>query len=223
LLSGGIPINRALEMAQYTSGNSVVAKAIAESREEILKGGKIAASLKKHDVFPHMAIRMVSAGEETGSLSYLIAGPGVSNFWLSPAEGVAKKIHAMYADTLATYVPPGVLDSKGPEELRNELNPTVAIGEMKATLDRIAQWNRLPLDSQGRADLSQMRVVLLRVYDGRQRERLRLEEFRRLNREPLWRRLALKFRPQKGNGRRSIPSPWSGPQPISIRRWPTWY
>ena len=72
LLSGGIPINRALEMAQGTSGNSVLAKAIQLSREEILKGGKIAATLKRHPIFPRMAVRMISAGEETGNLSGLL-------------------------------------------------------------------------------------------------------------------------------------------------------
>jgi len=72
LLSGGIPINRALEMAQETSGNTVVGKAIAECREEIIKGSKIAPSLKRRGLFPQMAIRMVSVGEETGSLNKLL-------------------------------------------------------------------------------------------------------------------------------------------------------
>ncbi len=72
LITGGIPINRALEMAQETSGNSVMSKAIQEAREKILKGSKIAASLKEQKIFPPMAIRMVSTGEETGNLSGLL-------------------------------------------------------------------------------------------------------------------------------------------------------
>ncbi len=72
LLAGGIPINRALEMAQDTSGNRVVSKAIQKSREEIMRGSKVAPSLKQHKIFPQMAIRMISAGEETGSLSSLL-------------------------------------------------------------------------------------------------------------------------------------------------------
>ena len=94
LLSGGIPINRALEMAQYTSGNSVVAKAIADSREEILKGNKIAASLKRHSgIFPQMAIRMVSAGEETGSLSTLLEK--VADFYESRVDAALTTINSL--------------------------------------------------------------------------------------------------------------------------------
>ncbi len=72
LLKGGIPINRGLELAQETSGNSVVTQAIRDSREEILQGAKIAKSLKGHKIFPPMVVGMVSAGEETGNLSDLL-------------------------------------------------------------------------------------------------------------------------------------------------------
>ena len=89
LLRGGIPINRALELAQETSGNSVVPQAIQEAREEILKGAKIAKSFKGRSIFPPMLIRMVSAGKETGNLSELL-------------ERVADFYEARVDSTLAT-------------------------------------------------------------------------------------------------------------------------
>jgi type IV pilus assembly protein PilC len=102
LLAGGIPINRALEMSQETSGNTVVAKAIAESREEILKGSKIATSLKKHEVFPHMAIRMVSAGEETGSLSSLLEK--VADFYEARVDAALTTINALIEPVIIVVV-----------------------------------------------------------------------------------------------------------------------
>jgi type IV pilus assembly protein PilC len=102
LLTGGIPINRALEMAQDTAGNSVVAKAIKESREEILKGAKIAPSLKKHDIFPHMAIRMVSAGEETGSLSSLLLK--VSDFYEQRVDAALTTINTLIEPVMIVIV-----------------------------------------------------------------------------------------------------------------------
>lgn len=103
LLQGGIPINRALEMSQYTSGNMVVAKAIADSREDILKGGKIAASMRKHrGVFPHMAIRMVSAGEETGSLSALLQK--VADFYESRVDAALATINALIEPVMIVVV-----------------------------------------------------------------------------------------------------------------------
>jgi type IV pilus assembly protein PilC len=102
LLSGGIPINRALEMAQETSGNTVVAKAVASSREEILKGSKIAASLKRQEIFPHMAIRMVSAGEETGSLSALLEK--VADFYETRVDAALTTINALIEPVMIIVV-----------------------------------------------------------------------------------------------------------------------
>ena len=102
LLSGGIPINRALEMAQHTPGNTVVAKAIADSREDIIKGGKIAASLKKHKIFPHMAIRMVSAGEETGSLSALLEK--VADFYEARVDAALTTINTLIEPVMIVIV-----------------------------------------------------------------------------------------------------------------------
>ena len=93
LLSGGIPVNKALEMAQETTGNSVVANAIRASREEILKGSKIAPTLKRQGIFPQMAIRMVSVGEETGSLDALLEK--VADFYESRVDASLTTINSL--------------------------------------------------------------------------------------------------------------------------------
>lgn len=93
LLAGGIPINRALEMAQETSGNRILSKAIRLSREEILKGGKIAATLKQHPIFPRMAVRMMAAGEETGNLTELLEK--VADFYEARVDAALTTINAL--------------------------------------------------------------------------------------------------------------------------------
>ena len=102
LLTGGIPINRALEMAQETAGNSVIAQAIRNSREEILKGGKIAASLRRQAIFPPMVLRMVSAGEETGSLSKLLQK--VADFYEARVDATLSTINALIEPVLIVIV-----------------------------------------------------------------------------------------------------------------------
>ncbi len=102
LLAGGIPINRALEMAEQTSGNSVVARAIHDSREAILKGNKIAPSLKQQKIFPQMAIRMVSAGEETGSLSGLLEK--VADFYEARVDAALTTINSLIEPVLIVVV-----------------------------------------------------------------------------------------------------------------------
>ena len=93
LLTGGIPINRALEMSQETAGNRVLARAIRKTREEIMQGGKVAVSLKEHSVFPKMAIRMISAGEETGSLSSLLEK--IADFYEARVDAALMTINAL--------------------------------------------------------------------------------------------------------------------------------
>lgn len=93
LLSGGIPINRALEMSENTSGNRVVARAIRFTREELLKGNKLAASLKIQPVFPRMVVRMVSAGEETGNVSNLLEK--LADFYESRVDAALTTINAL--------------------------------------------------------------------------------------------------------------------------------
>ena len=93
LLAGGISINRALEMSQETSGNLLLSKAIGLVREEILKGGKIAASLKRHSIFPRMAVRMLAVGEETGNLTDLLEK--IADFYESRVDAALTTINAL--------------------------------------------------------------------------------------------------------------------------------
>lgn len=72
LLAGGVPINRALEIAENVTGNSVIAASVRQAREDILKGGKVAASFRKQEIFPKMAVRMMHVGEETGNMTDLL-------------------------------------------------------------------------------------------------------------------------------------------------------
>ena len=102
LLSGGIPINRALEMAQETAGNRVISKAIQNSREDILKGNKIAASLKRQTVFPQMVIRMVATGEETGNLSKLLEK--VSDFYEARVDASLTTINTLIEPVMIIMV-----------------------------------------------------------------------------------------------------------------------
>jgi len=102
LLAGGIPVNRALEMAQHTAGNAVMSQAIAASREEIMQGAKIAASLKLHKLFPQMAIRMIAAGEETGSLSTLLEK--VADFYESRVDAALTTINTLIEPVMIVVI-----------------------------------------------------------------------------------------------------------------------
>jgi len=69
LVSGGLPIAKALEITGSVVGNVCYREAITKITEEVRKGEKISSGLKKYpDLFPPILTTMVLVGEKTGSL-----------------------------------------------------------------------------------------------------------------------------------------------------------
>jgi type II secretory pathway component PulF len=69
LLSSGIPINTALELTQEVVLSKKVIQAINETRDLVLAGKKMSEGFKeKKGLFPAMMIKIMAAGEITGTL-----------------------------------------------------------------------------------------------------------------------------------------------------------
>jgi type IV pilus assembly protein PilC len=68
LLSGGIPLVSALEVAHESSGNRVIADAIAAGTARVREGMSLADSLEATGRFPELALEMIQVGEQTGAL-----------------------------------------------------------------------------------------------------------------------------------------------------------
>ncbi len=67
-MSGGIPLVSALEVANESSGNRVVADAIAAGTARVREGMSLADSLEATGRFPELALEMIQVGEQTGAL-----------------------------------------------------------------------------------------------------------------------------------------------------------
>jgi type IV pilus assembly protein PilC len=72
LVSSGVPILQALTIVKETSGNVVIAKAVADVHESVKEGETITAPLEASRVFPPMVISMVDVGEQTGALPEML-------------------------------------------------------------------------------------------------------------------------------------------------------
>ncbi len=72
LISSGVPILQALTIVRETSGNVLVADAIAAVHESVKEGETITAPLEASKVFPPMVISMVDVGEQTGALPEML-------------------------------------------------------------------------------------------------------------------------------------------------------
>ena len=68
LLTGGIPLIKALDTAGESIGSGLLRSTLAGVRGRVQEGQNLAASLEKCGIFPALAIEMVRVGESTGAL-----------------------------------------------------------------------------------------------------------------------------------------------------------
>ncbi|HYR43438.1 MAG TPA: type II secretion system F family protein [Terriglobia bacterium] len=68
LLSGGIPLVGALEVARDASGNRVIGDSIRGAITQVREGNPLSDSLERTGHFPDLALEMIRVGEQTGSL-----------------------------------------------------------------------------------------------------------------------------------------------------------
>lgn len=72
LLEGGVNLSEALDIVVRTVDNRVLAEALKEARDNIVKQGKIAQYLKQTGMFPPIAIYLIQTGEQTGQLDKML-------------------------------------------------------------------------------------------------------------------------------------------------------
>jgi len=72
LVTAGVDIIKALEIAGSTAGNWVVEEALTTVRARVHEGVPIAQPLAENEIFPPMVSQMVKIGEETGELDKML-------------------------------------------------------------------------------------------------------------------------------------------------------
>lgn len=72
LLASGVSIISALRIVSQVSGNLLYENVIKSIRNNIIEGSSIAQEMNKSSLFPPMLSKMVSAGEESGTVSQML-------------------------------------------------------------------------------------------------------------------------------------------------------
>jgi type IV pilus assembly protein PilC len=72
LLSGGLPLVTALEIASRAITNRAVARDLVWIVQQVREGAGLGASLQKRGTFPGVAVEMVEVGEQTGALAEML-------------------------------------------------------------------------------------------------------------------------------------------------------
>lgn len=90
LLSGGIPVVRALEITAEVVGNEVYRLAVLESIESVKGGSSISASLAQHPDIPPLLSQMIRIGEETGRLDNILKN--ISRFYQKEVDSAVDNL-----------------------------------------------------------------------------------------------------------------------------------
>lgn len=76
LLSGGLPLLPALQVASESTGDAAIATEIRGIREAVRRGETLSGALRRSEPFPHIFVRLVEVGEESGRLEPLLDRAG---------------------------------------------------------------------------------------------------------------------------------------------------
>lgn len=99
LLEGGVNLSQALDIVCSIINNRILADTLNEARDKIIKQGKIAQYLKQTEIFPPIAIYLISTGEESGSLDTML---------LTVARNYEEELGEI-TDTMSVWISPIML------------------------------------------------------------------------------------------------------------------
>lgn len=102
LIVSGLTIDRALEIVSEVIGNDVFKKAITEAKDKISTGSRIADSLKEHEVFPSLVVRMIDIGETSGNLDDQFNF--LSEYYLKKLDDVSDKMGKMIEPIVIGFI-----------------------------------------------------------------------------------------------------------------------
>lgn len=93
LTRSGVPVLQCFDIVCDTIGNQVLVDAVQNAKKDIQQGGMISLAIQKENVFPALAIQMISIGEETGELDGMMEK--VADFYEDEVEQAVKALTSM--------------------------------------------------------------------------------------------------------------------------------
>ncbi|WP_036482314.1 type II secretion system F family protein [Myxosarcina sp. GI1] len=93
LTRSGVPVLNCFDIVCNTIGNQVIVNAVQAAKNDIQQGGMISLAIQKENVFPPLAIQMISIGEETGELDSMMEK--VADFYEDEVEQAVKALTSM--------------------------------------------------------------------------------------------------------------------------------
>jgi len=102
LTAAGVPLLEALDITGRSAGNVVITKAMAEVVDSVKRGGTISEPLKANPVFPMMVSQMVSVGESTGELDWMLAK--IADFYEERVATAVKALTSIIEPVMIVFI-----------------------------------------------------------------------------------------------------------------------
>lgn len=106
LLDGGIPVVRALNIVSEIVGNHVFEKIVLRAADEVRSGGTMSTVLLRSREIPPIVSQMIRIGEETGSLSGVLAS--TAKFYNQEVETTTRSLTTLIEPILIVSLGIGV-------------------------------------------------------------------------------------------------------------------
>ena len=92
MLDAGVPIIQALAIVAQASNNWAVERAVHDVQESVRQGRSFSVPLSKAKIFPSMVSQMVAVGEESGTLSEMLAS--IADYYEDDVETATSQLSA---------------------------------------------------------------------------------------------------------------------------------
>ena len=86
----------------FSAGNVVIANAMSEVIDSVKRGGTISEPLKANPVFPAMVSQMVSFGESTGELDWMLAK--IADFYEERVAAAVKALTSIIEPVMIVFI-----------------------------------------------------------------------------------------------------------------------
>lgn len=102
LMEGGVNLSEALKIVCVVVDNRILVDTLQEARENIIKQGKIADYLKQTNLFPPVAIYLMSTGEKSGQLDSMLLT--VAQYYDAELQDYADNLSAKIGPVLLVFM-----------------------------------------------------------------------------------------------------------------------
>lgn len=106
LITGGIPIIRALTISADVVGNTVYESAINEAVESVKGGGSISDAFGKNSDIPPLVTQMIRIGESSGKLDFILAN--IAKFYQRDVDSAFENLVSLIEPALIIFLGIGV-------------------------------------------------------------------------------------------------------------------